>query len=61
MNTVQIARGVSRLWLLGGYAFLYLPIVALIVYSFNDSPVPEVWAGFTLKWFGQLGSDDELV
>jgi len=61
MNAVKIARGVSRAWLLGGFAFLYLPIVALIVYSFNDSPVPEVWAGFTLKWFGQLGRDDELM
>lgn len=61
MNAVKLARGVSRVWLVGSYAFLYLPIVALIVYSFNDSPVPEVWAGFTLKWFGQLGQDDELI
>ncbi|MBV8500483.1 MAG: ABC transporter permease subunit [Paucibacter sp.] len=61
MNAVKLARGVSRIWLLGGYAFLYLPIVALIVYSFNDSPVPEAWTGFTLKWFGLLGQDEELM
>jgi len=61
LNSVHVARGVSRAWLLGGFAFLYLPIFALIVYSFNDSPVPEVWAGFTVKWFAQLGNDDELV
>ena len=29
--------------------FLYLPIVALVVYSFNDSPVANVWRGFTLE------------
>ena len=38
-----------RAWLALGYAFLYLPIVALVVYSFNDSPVANVWRGFTLR------------
>ncbi|MBV8605568.1 MAG: ABC transporter permease subunit [Pelomonas sp.] len=61
IDAVRLARGVGRAWLVGGYAFLYLPIVALVVYSFNDSPLPEVWAGFTLKWFGRLGADTELV
>jgi putrescine transport system permease protein len=61
MNAVRIARGVSRAWLAGGYVFLYLPIVALVAYSFNDSPVPEVWAGFTFKWYGRLAQDSELL
>ena len=30
--------------------FLYLPIVLLIVYSFNDSKYSVVWEGFTFKW-----------
>jgi ABC-type spermidine/putrescine transport system permease subunit I len=38
-----------------GYVFLYLPIVALVVFSFNDSPLPNVWRGFTLKWYASAG------
>jgi putrescine transport system permease protein len=51
----------GRSWLAGGYAFLYLPIVALIVYSFNDSPLPNVWRGFTFKWYVALASDREML
>ena len=41
--------------------FLYLPIVALVVYSFNASPVPNVWAGFSLKWYAALPGDREMI
>ena len=51
----------GRGWLALGYAFLYLPILALIVFSFNDSPVPNVWGHFTLKWYAALTSDTELL
>jgi putrescine transport system permease protein len=57
----SFARGFSRAWLLAGYLFLYLPIVALIIYSFNDSPIPNVWAGFTLKWYAALPADREMI
>ena len=48
--------------LLGGWTgfvllFLYLPIVLLIVYSFNDSKYSVVWEGFTFKWYSQLASE----
>lgn len=36
------------------FVFLYLPIVLLIVYSFNASKLSVVWEGLTLKWYGQL-------
>jgi putrescine transport system permease protein len=55
------ARGFSKAWLGGGYVFLYLPIVALVIYSFNDSPIPNVWAGFTLKWYAALANDREII
>ena len=55
------AKGFSKAWLLAGYVFLYLPIVALVVYSFNDSPVPNLWAGFTLKWYAALPGDREII
>jgi len=56
-----IARFFGRGWLTLGYAFLYLPIIALVVYSFNDSPVPNVWRGFTLRWYSALASDREML
>ncbi|WP_298825009.1 ABC transporter permease [uncultured Piscinibacter sp.] len=55
------AKGFSKAWLLAGYLFLYLPIVALVVYSFNDSPIPNLWAGFTLKWYAALPGDREMI
>mgnify|MGYP001336711446 CR=1 FL=1 len=51
----------GRAWLAAGFAFLFLPIVALVVYSFNDSPLPNVWRGFTLKWYAAVVNDNELV
>jgi len=51
----------GKSWLAGGYLFLYLPIVSLVVFSFNNSPIPSVWAGFTLKWYGKLASDNEML
>lgn len=40
-----------------GLAFLYLPIVLLVIYSFNDSRLVTVWAGFSTRWYGQLFED----
>ncbi len=51
----------ALLWLLAVYAFLYLPILVLIVYSFNDSRLLSVWGGFTLKWYFALASDREVL
>jgi putrescine transport system permease protein len=61
MNAAAINRWFGRGWLSLGFVFLYLPIVALVLYSFNDSPVPNVWRGFTLKWYAALGSDTEML
>ncbi len=56
-----VARAVSKAWLAAGYLFLYLPIVALVLYSFNDSSIPNVWAGFTLRWYAALANDGEII
>jgi putrescine transport system permease protein len=53
-------RWFGRGWLSLGYVFLYLPIVALVLFSFNDSPIPNVWRGFTLKWYAALAEDREI-
>jgi putrescine transport system permease protein len=51
----------GRGWLSLGFIFLYLPIVSLVVLSFNDSPIPNVWRGFTLKWYAALPADNEMI
>lgn len=51
----------GRGWLGLGYFFLYVPIVALVLYSFNDSPIPNVWRGFTFKWYVALLRDEEML
>jgi len=55
------ARGFGKAWLAGGFVFLYLPIIALVIYSFNDSTIPNRWAGFTLKWYAALVDDREMI
>jgi putrescine transport system permease protein len=57
----RVGTWFGRGWLGAGYAFLYLPIVALVLYSFNDSPIPNVWRGFTFKWYVALASDGEML
>ncbi|OYX41448.1 MAG: putrescine ABC transporter permease PotI [Rhodobacterales bacterium 32-67-9] len=37
-----------------GFAFLYLPMIILIIFSFNASKLVTVWAGFSTKWYGEL-------
>ena len=44
-----------------GFGFLYLPILLLMVYSFNSSRLATVWAGFSVKWYGELFRDRQLL
>ncbi|MEE2950765.1 MAG: ABC transporter permease [Pseudomonadota bacterium] len=44
-----------------GFAFLYLPIVILVIYSFNASQLVTVWGGFSTRWYGQLFSNRGLL
>lgn len=44
-----------------GYAFLYLPIVLLMVYSFNDSRISSVWNGFSLRWYVALFENEQVI
>ncbi len=43
-----------KLMLVFGFAFLYLPLVILVVYSFNESRLVTIWGGFSTKWYGEL-------
>lgn len=44
-----------------GYAFLYLPIALVIVYSFNESRLVTVWSGFSLKWWHALFANEAML
>ena len=44
-----------------GFTFLYLPIVLLVVYSFNASRLVTVWGGFSTRWYGQLFQNQDLL
>src|SRR5471032_3416252 len=44
-----------------GYAFLYLPIALVMIYSFNASRLVTVWAGFSLHWWETLLHNEEML
>ncbi|HEY8566484.1 MAG TPA: ABC transporter permease subunit [Beijerinckiaceae bacterium] len=44
-----------------GFAFLYLPILILVVYSFNDSRLVTVWGGFSTRWYTALFANRPLL
>jgi putrescine transport system permease protein len=55
------AKGFGRTWLVFGFLFLYLPMVALVVFSFNHSRLPSHWGGFSLEWYAKLADDSEII
>jgi putrescine transport system permease protein len=44
-----------------GYAFLYIPLISVIIYSFNDSPLATVWGGFSTRWYGELFRNKQVL
>ncbi len=44
-----------------GFVFLYLPIVLLVVYSFNNSRLVTVWGGFSTRWYAELWQNQQLL
>jgi spermidine/putrescine transport system permease protein len=61
----MIVRDPIRLWLnahLGlVYIFLYVPILVLIVLSFNKSGLPTAWTGFSTEWYGKLVANPKIL
>lgn len=44
-----------------GLAFLYIPILLLVIYSFNESRLVTVWGGFSTRWYGELFRNEPLM
>ncbi|MEY3744083.1 MAG: hypothetical protein RLZZ541_1138 [Pseudomonadota bacterium] len=51
----------ARTWLITVYLFLYLPIITLVIYSFNDSPLVSIWSQASLRWYRALANDSALI
>jgi len=47
--------------LIFGFAFLYIPILSLIFYSFNKSRLVTVWGGFSTEWYGKLFQNEQIL
>lgn len=54
-------RWLTRLPVVAGLAFLYIPMLVLVIFSFNESRLVTVWAGFSGKWYGELLRDRQIL
>ena len=44
-----------------GFAFLYVPILSMIAFSFNNSRLATIWGGFSIKWYGKLFENEKVL
>ncbi|MBP5324718.1 MAG: ABC transporter permease [Pseudobutyrivibrio sp.] len=56
----RLTEGLFNLYGFLVYGFLYIPVIVMVVFSFNDSTNNQIWNGFTTEWYGTLMSDSEL-
>lgn len=57
----MVTRFFKRFYIFLVFAFLYAPIIVLIVFSFNDSKSRGHWSGFTFKWYKELFRDQQIM
>ncbi len=57
----MVKKTLSRLYMALIFLFLYLPIIVLIVLSFNDSKTRVLWGGFTLKWYTNCFQNERIM
>lgn len=60
METKALKR-LSNIYILLIFAFLYIPIIVIVIYSFNASKSNAVWTGFTFDWYTKLINDDDVL
>ncbi|PTY07535.1 spermidine/putrescine ABC transporter permease PotC [Opitutaceae bacterium EW11] len=54
MTALKLLNAFLGAWTLAVFAFLYVPIAVLVVYSFNESRLNIIWQGFTTRWYTEL-------
>ncbi|MBU3737711.1 MAG: ABC transporter permease subunit [Rhodoferax sp.] len=57
----RTGRYTAWVWMSAVFVFLYLPIVALVLLSFNASPMVTNWGGWSLRWYHALADDAEII
>ena len=60
-DVVELAKAAGATAAAAGYAFLYIPLVIVVVYSFNNSRLNAEWVGFTLDWYDKLAHNEEML
>lgn len=58
---LSAGQATSRVWMTLVFVFLYLPILTLIILSFNASPMVTSWGGWSLRWYSALAKDAEII
>jgi len=62
MNDIPVSSSKLKPFILTlGLGFLYLPMIILIIYSFNSSRLVTVWAGWSTRWYTELFSDQAII
>lgn len=61
LKNVVSEKSLGRVWLAGVFVFLYIPLIFLIVFSFNSTRQDGVFTGFSLRWYAALAEDSRLV
>ncbi len=56
-----MSKTFAKSWMVAVYFFLYVPIVTLVVFSFNDSPLVSVWSHASTRWYTALTHDADLI
>ncbi len=51
----------TQIMLVFGLLFLYVPLIIVVIYSFNDSRIVTIWTKFSFKWYGKLLQDTQMV
>ncbi|HWN05525.1 MAG TPA: hypothetical protein VNO53_00055, partial [Steroidobacteraceae bacterium] len=53
--------GFVTVMMIAGFLFLYLPILLMVAFSFNESRLVTVWGGFSTKWYGELFRNEQVL
>jgi spermidine/putrescine transport system permease protein len=65
LGTLRGRRAMRNFWLWYGsllvYAFLYIPLAIVVIFSFNDSKLNAEWVGFTTDWYAKLFADEAML
>lgn len=55
-----VSKSTLSIFVASVYAFLYMPIMVLVLYSFNDGGFPDAWNGFSFRWYYELFQSQEI-